>query len=109
MHDSSSERVTVESIVRGWVNVCSQVGFAPEGELSNPKTYIAVDSYYVSAASNSSVMLESRQPILCSVCPDPFKKHVSMVHPPGSFSGGHYWRLEGYLQRSNWRNVCISL
>ena len=93
MHNSTKESVKVVDIVKGWIAIVKEVGsdFVPEGELPNPKTYLACDSYYVATESRSA-LVESGINFCASVQKDRFANEVKMIHPPGHVPKTGEWR-----------------
>ncbi len=79
--------------MKRWVGVVMEVGKdqVAEGINPNPKTVLAMDSYYV-AADSKQILNESGVKFCTSVKPDRFKNEVKMVHPPGNVDKTGEWK-----------------
>lgn len=85
MHNSTQNKVTVDSIAAEWISIIKQIGSdtVPKGIYQNPKCYLAFDSYYMSQ-NTVTVVEEKNIPLTCSVNPARFQKEINMINSLGN-------------------------
>jgi hypothetical protein len=84
MHSSQLETVTVDSIVKKWVEAVWSVAAeeVAEGVNPSPKTFLCFDSYYQSSATRN-FLLEIGQKFSCSCSKDRVALEVARIHSAG--------------------------